>query len=186
MHQGEIVYQGTSKKGKNLLIRSIQQGDAEQMMEYINTLSQEQTFIRFQGETLSLEEEQKYLDGQLKRLERHEVVQLLTFCDGKLIGNSGIDMQDKIHSHMGVFGISIARDYRGEGIGKLLMQCVLQEAIKHIPSLRIVVLNAFASNPQALGMYKKFGFVGFGMLPKGIFYKGEYEDYVYLYKNIRE
>lgn len=185
MEQGSIVYTGETKKGKTILIRYIQQGDAEQMTEYINTLSQEKTFIRFQGEKVTLEEEQRYLDDQLKRLEMKKTVHLLVICNDKLIGISGIDMCDRIEKHVGVFGISLAKDFRGEGIGKLLVETVLKEAEKNIPELELVTLGVFANNPLAISLYEKLGFVQFGSLPKGVMHKGEYVDHHYMYKSIR-
>lgn len=186
MLQGKIVYQGTTKDGQLLLIRYIQKGDEEKMVQYINVISQEETFISFQGETLTLEEERNYLEEQLKRLEKNLTVHLLVFSNDKLIGIAGVDMQDKASKHVGVFGISIAKEQRGQGIGKLLMDKVLQEAEINIPQLRIVTLGIFANNQIAYEMYKKFGFIQYGSLPKGILRKGEYQDHHYMYKVIRE
>jgi len=45
MHQGKIVYQGTTKDSEPLLIRYIQQGDEEKMVQYINTISKEKSVI---------------------------------------------------------------------------------------------------------------------------------------------
>ncbi len=185
MHQGKIVYQGTTKDSEPLLIRYIQQGDEEKMVQYINTISKEETFISFQGEILTLEEERNYLQEQLKKLEKNVTVHLLVFSNKRLIGIAGVDMQDKASRDVGVFGISIAKEYRGQGIGKLLMEMVLREAEENIPQLRIITLGVFANNPHAYEMYKKFGFIQYGSLPKGILRKGEYQDHTYMYKVIR-
>jgi len=50
MEQGKIAFEGQSKHGKNIVIRYIQKSDAEILCNYINTISQERTFMRFQGE----------------------------------------------------------------------------------------------------------------------------------------
>jgi RimJ/RimL family protein N-acetyltransferase len=102
-----------------------------------------------------------------------------------LIGIAGIDMKDKTESHEGVFGISLAKDYRGEGIGKILMRLVLEEAESNLPPLRIITLGVFSNNSLAMEMYKKFGFKEYGRLPKGVLHRGEYVDHVYMYKSIR-
>ena len=152
------------------------------MRDYINTLSKEQTFIRFQGEKVSLGDEAKYLNSQLKRIIKKQTVALLVFCNNKLIGISAIDMKDKTENHEGVFGISLIKEYRGEGIGTILMKLVLEEAEKCLPQLRIVTLGVFGGNALAQSMYEKFGFKEYGRLPGVIFYKGTYIDDLHMFK----
>lgn len=183
--EGKIVFEGLSDKGNKIMVRYPTKGDAQMMRDYINTLSKEQTFIRFQGEKVSLGHETRYLKKQLKRIIKKTTVELLVFCNNKLIGISSIDMRDKTESHEGVFGISLAKEYRGEGIGKKFMQLVLEEAEKNISQLRIVTLGVFGDNPLAKSMYEKFGFKEYGRLPGGILHKGEYIDHIYMYKNIK-
>ena len=57
MKQGEVVFTGKSSKGKGFLIRYLSKDDLEALLNYINELSQEQTFILYQGEKVTLEEE---------------------------------------------------------------------------------------------------------------------------------
>lgn len=184
--EGKVVFEGLSNKGNKIIVRYPNKDDAPLMRDYINTLSKEQTFIRFQGEKVSLGHEAKYIRSQLKRITKKTTVELLVFCNNTLMGISSVDMKDKTESHEGVFGISLAKEYRGEGIGKKFMQLVLEEAEKNIPQLRIVTLGVFENNPLAKSMYEKFGFKEYGRLPKGILHKGEYVDHIYMYKNIKE
>lgn len=147
---------------------------------------QERTFIRFQGEQVNKEDEEKYLNSQLERIKSKLTVQLLVFCEGKLIGISGIDMKDKIESHIGLFGITINNDFRGEGIGSMLMKTVIEEAIKNLPMLEIIILAVYAENNLAREMYKNFGFLEYGNLPKGIKRDPSYSDHTFMYKVIKE
>ena len=183
--EGKVVFEGLSDKGNKILIRYPTKDDAQIFCDYINILSKEKTFVRFQGEEVSLEDETKYLNTQLDRISKKQTVELIVFCNNKLIGISSIDMKDKTESHEGVFGISITKEYRGEGIGKKFMQLVLEEAEKNMPQLRIVTLGVFSNNPLAKSMYEKFGFKEHGRLPKGSLHKGEYVDHIYMYKNVR-
>ena len=121
----------------------------------------------------------------LEKIEKKKAIQLLVFLDDKLIGISGIEMEDKTSAHEGVLGISIAKEYRRQGIGKKLIKLVIDEAIKNLPQARIITLGVFGNNPLAMGMYKKFGFKEFGKLPEGILYKGQYVDHIYMYKKVR-
>lgn len=182
---GKVVFQEKTEDGVDVVIRYPNEADAQAMCDYINDLSKEQTFVRFQGEKYSLEDESEYLKGQLKRISEKRTVQLLLFLDDKLIGITGIDLKDKTEKHEGVFGISVDDEHRGQGFGKKLMQITLDEAVANLPDLRIVTLGVFSENKLAYEMYEKFGFKEYGRLPEGVFRKGEYDDHIYMYKKVR-
>ena len=182
----KIVFKGLSKKGNKIIVCYPTEDDAQIFCDYINALSKEKTFVRFQGEEVSLEDETKYLNTQLEKIAKKQTVELLVFCNNKLIGISSIDMKDKTESHEGVFGISVARESRGEGIGRKFMQLVLEEAEKNMPQLRIITLGVFGDNPLAKKMYEEFGFKEYGKLPKGSLHKEKYVDHIYMYKNVKQ
>lgn len=184
MEEGKIVFKNNFQN-KEAVIRYPIKEDAKLMWEYINALSKEQTFISFQGEEVLLEEEEKYLKSQLERISKNLSVLLLVVCEGKVIGISGIDMKVRTEKHIGVFGISIAKEFRGEGIGSKLMQLVTSEAEKNIPQLEIITLGCFANNELARQMYQKFGFLEYGNLPKGIKLEKGYVDHIYMYKVVK-
>ena len=179
------IYKGKASKGDDIEIRYPKDTDADLLCNYINTLSKERTFIRFQGEQTSLEDEIKYLKSQQEKIAQKTAVTLLVFCNGELIGVSDINMKDKIEKHIGVFGITIAKNFRGEGIGSLLMKYVFDEAIKNISRLEIVTLGVFSNNLLAMEMYKKFGFKEYSLLPNGVKLENRYTDHMEMYKNVR-
>lgn len=180
----KIVFQGKTKKGNGLVIRYLEAGDTQAMLDYINTMSLEQTFITFQGEQLTFEEEEKFVQSCLEKISKKKGVSLVAFCNEKLAGISSIDTKDKVLSHVGRLGISVSKELRGEGVGKMLIENVINEAKKSIPGLRIINLEVFANNPMAKELYKKVGFKEWGTLPKAIFYKGEYVDEISMYKEV--
>lgn len=181
--EGKIIYQGTSLKGIPFLIRCPKVGDAGQMMHYLQALSDEKTFIRFQGEKISLQQEEEFLTEQLQKIAENQTIYLLCFSGSRLIGISDLSLSDKVEKHVGALGISIAKEFRGEGIGKKLFETVLEESRK-LKELRIITLGVFACNDLGRAMYKKYGFEEYGRLPKGILHKGVYVDHLLMYKNI--
>jgi ribosomal protein S18 acetylase RimI-like enzyme len=184
MEQGKVVYQSKTKTGKEIVIRYPCQSDALMMQKYINELSKEQTFIRFQGEQLTLQEETDFLTKELEKINKHASVYLLVMHVNEMIGSCDIDLDEKVHSHVGIFGISVKKEFRGEGIGKILMENVIQEAKKCITGLKIIRLGCFATNTKACEMYKSFGFTEFGLLPGGVMYQGKQEDYIEMYRRL--
>jgi len=179
-----IIYQGKTKTGKKIVVRYPEMGDLEEMLVFINNLSDEKTFVRYQGEHETVESEKKYLEGRLEAIKDKKAVHLLVFCKNKLIGASDIHMMDKTEKHIGVLGISIAKNFRGEGVGKILMNLVEEEAKKKLPDLKMITLGVNSPNTVARDMYKKIGFVEYGILPNGIIRGEKFENAVLMYKNI--
>jgi RimJ/RimL family protein N-acetyltransferase len=182
MDQKQIIFEGEIVKGKHFIIRYPQEGDAQVMCDYINALSEERAFVRFQGEKMAVEEEREFLDKELKAIKELKAVMLFVIVENRIVGIAALDMKDKTESHQGVLGISIVKEYRGEGLGKRLMAKILEEGKRCIPQLRIIVLGLFENNHRARQMYEEFGFVEFGRLPKGILYRGDYVDEILMYK----
>lgn len=183
MIEGKVVFEGTHK-GVTLTVRHVRRDDVERLLSFINTLSAEQTFITFQGEKVSLEEESRYVEGFIQKVENHLAVKLLVFHEGNLIGVGDIITKEKVEKHIGVFGLTIAMEWRKKGIGSLLMKLVMEEAERNIPTMQFVTLGVFGNNPIAKKLYEKMGFREYGMLPKGIQHKGELVDHIYMYREL--
>lgn len=184
MKPGEIVYQGKSKSGKEIIFRYPTKDDLKSLWEYFTKISKEKTFISYQGEEITLEGEKKWLKGELKKITECKAIQLFVFSDNQVIGVSGVSMKERAEKHVGIFGITIAKDFRKDGIGILLMETVLKEAKKNLKELKIVTLGVFGNNPIAQKLYKKMGFVDYGNLPKGAIHRGVPVDHIYMYKEI--
>lgn len=184
---GTVVFEGKSSKGLPVVIRYPENRDLDNLLMFINKLSKENTFIRFSGETIDRAQEIKYLDSVLTGMEKGNSVTLNCYVRGELAGGSSIerDTSGKSRSnHVGIFGISILKKFRGEGIGKLLMKHCLKEAKKQIKDLRIVKLIVYEQNSIAMNLYKKFGFAEYGRLPNGVLYKGTFYDEINMYLNV--
>ncbi len=76
------------------------------------------------------------------------------FCQGRLIGYAGIwHILDEGH----ITNVAVAPPYRKQGVGRLLMQTLLQwMEQRHVYS---ITLEVRPSNEAALALYHAFGFV---------------------------
>jgi ribosomal protein S18 acetylase RimI-like enzyme len=79
-------------------------------------------------------------------------------------------------SHVGYLGIGIKADYRGIGIGTQIIQMLKEESKK--AGLKVLVLDAFATNKTALALYRKMGLQDAGRIPKAIHKNGKYIDLI--------
>lgn len=184
MTQGQIIFQGETDDGNGFVIRYPKSDDVRILHRYINTLSKEQTYVTFQGETISLKKEQEFLDYQLNRINQRLAVLLILDIDGVVGGVAGIDLKDHTSSHVGIMAISLAKEFRGKGIGGLFLDKLIDEAKNNLSDMKLITLSVFAVNTAAIHLYQRFGFVEYGRLPGGIFYKNKYVDQIEMCKEV--
>lgn len=151
-------------------------------MKYINDLIAEDTFIIMSGEPVTRKEETAWLHGVLKDIRNKQAITLLVFDGDTMVANSGIKKRSRRLLHIGDFGITVAKEYRGEGVGRQLMNLVLEKAKKI--GIQIAVLEAFGNNKIACLMYQKLGFENYGVLPKSALFRGKLIDLVSMYKRL--
>ncbi len=186
MLEGTVVFEG-NQNGVAVVIRHCRRDDVERLQTFMNTLSKEQTFIMYQGKQLTREEEEKYVVDYVEKVEKGYGVKLLVFYGDILIGMGDITRSlFEPESHVGTFGLMIAKEWRGKGLGSFLMDKILEETKKYMVGLKIVRLGVFENNPVAENMYKRKGFVQYGNLPNGLLHKGEYVNHIYMYKLVNE
>ncbi len=104
--------------------------------------------------------------------------------DGEVIGWIVFESTQnrKRLSHTGSFGILIRNNYRRMGIGKMLLQILLEWA-QNNPLIEKVSLAVFSTNHRAITLYKTMGFIEEGRKIKEFKYnEDEYVDDILMYK----
>lgn len=185
MIPGKIIAQ-KEVDGHNVIVRYIEAVDSKPMRDYINRLSNERTFITLQGEQISLEEEEKYIDECLKKISNKSAVKLVLEVDGKICGTADVTLGQRTHTHVGYMGLSIDVSVRGQKLGRLLFESLMTEAIKQLPGLRIFQLSVFENNLPARKLYESSGFTTVGLLPNTIAFRDGYINEVLMTKNVAE
>lgn len=189
MIPGEVVATFATKAGDEAVIRYPRWEDLDDLHQFINRLSMEDTYILFSGEQLSREDEAAWLANRFRTLETGDAVYLTCWVGEKFAGASGIDrvtVEMQRSRHVADFGITIDRAFRGQGVGKALMQTIIAEARRKIAGLRLIALSVFGSNRVAQRLYRQEGFVEYARLPGGFFHRGEYVDKVSMYLDCSE
>ncbi len=125
------------------------------------------------------------MERVLKEEREGNGVCIFVECKGDIIGIAHVNRKKANsygrHDHVGIFGITVSKEFRSEGIGKILMQTVIEEAKKGIAGLTMIELHCFSTNTAGLALYEKLGFKECGRLPGGILHRGEYVDNVMMY-----
>jgi GNAT superfamily N-acetyltransferase len=79
------------------------------------------------------------------------------FVDDKCIALGGIDIDRYVEGNDGSVGrvrhIYVAKDYRGQGLSKVIMNLIIEHAKKYFKLLRLST-----SNPVACHLYESLGF----------------------------
>ena len=100
-------------------------------------------------------------EGQFlkKKSESSNEIEIVAVVGNVVVGTAGIEAIGSKYKvrHRAEFGISVAKDFWGLGIGQAL------RAAEYIQ----LELSVVAENERALSMYEKAGFVKYGINPKG-------------------
>ena len=172
------------KNGKTCLIRRAEERDAEILLEYLKATSGETPYMIREPEEVrtSLEEEVEFIR---KNREDPRALMLLAFVDGKHAGScsfGGASERNRMR-HRCTVGISLYRDFWGQGIGTTLMNEILAGA--KTAGYEQAELEVVSTNEAAIGLYKKLGFETTGTIPHAFKYKdGTYADFLFMVRSL--
>lgn len=139
--------------------------DAEPLIKYVKEV--------LIGSKWALTRRHEYdvtLEQQIKWIEKHHEglgkLLLLAEAEREIIGMLDFsNYHREIHQHVGGFGLSVRADWRQSGIGKALLQTLLDWARAN-PVIEKVALVVCSTNKPALQLYRQVGFVEEGRRPR--------------------
>jgi len=109
------------------------------------------------------------------------------FADGELAGMAGfIREAGEKERHKGmVVGVYLKSDLRRKGIGRAMLQALLDRAAK-IEGLERIVLKVSSTQDAAIGTYRSLGFTSFGHEVRALCIDGQYIDEEYMVLQLPE
>jgi RimJ/RimL family protein N-acetyltransferase len=108
------------------------------------------------------EERDKPLEWTVSRVKADVV--LGAYVDRRLVGVLGMSIEPraKIRHKGHVFGMYVAPEHAGHGVGRALVaECIARA--KRIPGLELLQLTVTEGNVRAKSLYEKAGFRAFGL-----------------------
>ena len=102
-----------------------------------------------------------------EKADSSNATELIALVDGKIAGTAGIEPVGEKYKvkHRAEFGISVLKEYWGQGIGRALTKACIQCA--QDAGYDQLELTVVAENDRALALYRSLGFVEFGRNPRG-------------------
>ncbi|MDQ3327710.1 MAG: GNAT family N-acetyltransferase [Chloroflexota bacterium] len=98
---------------------------------------------------------------------------------GEIVGMAGLHVGSRRRSRVGDLGISVHDLYTGQGIGRALMQRLLDVADNYL-GLKRLELEVITDNEPAIHLYESLGFVREGVKRSSMFRGGVFVDTIIL------
>jgi L-amino acid N-acyltransferase YncA len=132
----------------------------------------------------TLGEEAEWFARMFRRVQEGGSVAVVAEERGRAVGLCNVDPKgpQREGKHVGVLGISMARDWRGRGIGRALMAGALDQCRG---KFEIVELVLYATNARARSLYESLGFRVWGTQPRAVRRGDRYIDAVYMQLQLR-
>lgn len=159
----------------NVHIRRAATDDAQNMIDFYNVVGGESDYLSF-GANEFKRDLQEYKDYITATSQEPNSIMLLATIDSKIIGIATINSSQKERTkHVGTLGIVVSEKYTGIGLGKALMNELLEWAKQNGITKKISLVTN-ESNTKAIDLYRKLGFEQEGLLKKDNYIRGDYQN----------
>jgi RimJ/RimL family protein N-acetyltransferase len=158
-------------------LRPITEADAEGYRACLDRVAAERRYLAFTAAP-PLPEVKFYIKAMLQRGLPFIVA---VDAQNRVVGWCNIHVQPQTEhrggfSHVGTVGMGLDVAWRGQGLGRQMLQTVFDTAGK--VGIERVELQVYASNESAVKLYRKFGFVTEGVKSRARKLDGQYDDII--------
>ena len=121
---------------------------------------------------------EKRLESPLDRL-------LGAYVGDELAGIVGLafEPREKARHKVTLFGMYVNAAYQQKGLGRRLVEAALDEARRH-PRLKVIQLTVTAGNDAAFALYRRCGFIQYGLEPLAVRVGVDYFDKIYMWREL--
>jgi RimJ/RimL family protein N-acetyltransferase len=165
--------------GRQVVIRRATPDDAAEALAYLSMVGGETANLTFgpEGPGLSEPEEREYL-GRVAGSDNS--LAIFAIVDGRFVGSLTFDggRRERLR-HVGEFGISVARAYAGLGIGRALIEYMLEWA-QSSGVVRKINLKVRVDNEAAIRLYRGMGWVEEGRTTRDTLIDGTFNDCLFM------
>lgn len=161
------------KNGQLLTIRIANKEDASNLIEYVNKIGGESDFLTF-GENefeINVESEEAILESY-KGVENK--IYIIAEIENKIVGSLNYSGGHRPRiKHTGEFGVSVTKEFWDLGIGRELINYLIDWA-KEGNLVKKINLRVREDNDIAIKLYQKLGFKKEGIISRDFYVNGNY------------
>ena len=166
--------------GKEIILRNARQDEAQMLLNYLKTVTGETRFLMYGPEEVqyTIEQEEDFIR---EHNDSEDKLLLLAFVDGEYAGNCSFQgrSESRREAHRAGIGIALFQKYTGQGLGKLMLKTLLEEAKKK--GYEQAELTVVDGNTRAYRLYESAGFKECGRSPSANKYAdGTYADDIWM------
>ncbi len=174
----------TTKNEKELLLRTIQREDAEELLRFRRDVAGETKFLtRYPYEIENSVDKERDIIGNYIRAEHLAMVCI--FDGNRIIGLTSVTPVGMLFKtrHRATAELVVRKEFWNLGLGSYLLDIAVSCA--EDCGYERLELNVFSDNARAIRLYKKKGFVNCGQIPQAFkMMDGSYHDEIIMSKNL--
>ncbi len=161
------------KDGNEVKIKEATKDYAQHMVNFYNVVGGETDFLSFGKNEFrqTVEDYKNFVEST--RLEQNSILLLATLND-EIISIASINSSQKDRmKHVGTLGIVISEQFTGQGLGRKMMEQLIQWATSNGITNKISLVTR-EDNVLAIELYEKLGFEKEGLIKKDNLINGVY------------
>jgi len=159
------------RDGRTTTIRPAAVDDAAQLLENVNAIGAEIVYLLTEQLGSDVEQEREWI----REYDGATSVLLVAEVDGRIVGQADVQPgRYPKESHVGIVGVAIRDGYRGIGLGRAMMDRVLEWMRER--GFKKACLEVFSTNEQAIALYRRLGFEVEGVRKRQYRVLGEWVD----------
>lgn len=154
-------------------IRDVTPDDAEALVAYVAALVAEDTGTITLRQAPTLEQEHEFI----ARSAAAERAFVLVAVDGeRIVGMLDLQAGERdFNRHVGRFGMSVAQDWRGKGLGRAILERAIAKT-REWPGFCRIELEVLPHNVAGIRLYESLGFVPEARKTKAVVLRDAPED----------
>ena len=166
----------------DLRIREATEDDAPALCAYVEKILTENLPGMFRRPVPTLAEEREFIRSFVTRPNS---TLLIAEVEGQPVGLTHMAGESRSEeAHVGTFGISVDGEWRGHGVGAALLEVLAEWALAH--GVTRIQGGVFATNPRALELYERHGFVREGVARHAVIRDGKPIDQILIARLLDE